>query len=121
MQLKSISELEIWDLINASLNEMNLEQERLWDVIKVHPHKWRCSYLGDQHDGFWVVAIIGSTVIWFNDIEDGFNRSPYREYGKIDDYRCNQDELVWQVQNVINQIEDGYDSAGYFSAPKPIA
>lgn len=31
--------------------------------------------------------------LWFNDIEDGFNRSKYSDFGKIDEYWCNQDRL----------------------------
>ena len=26
---------------------------------------------------FWVVGLIGRTVIWYNDIEEGFNRSAF--------------------------------------------
>ncbi|MEW8073348.1 MAG: hypothetical protein AB2765_11185 [Candidatus Thiodiazotropha endolucinida] len=70
--------------------------------------------------GTKVVAIIGNTVIWINDIEKGFNRSNFKEFGIIEEYYCNQDELEWQVQNVINQMRDGYDSAGYCGAPQPI-
>lgn len=118
---EAISEEAICDSINKSYERMSLEQRRIWGIIKIDPQKWSQEPYGNQGGGFWVVAIIGNTVIWFNDIEYGFNRSSFEKFGKIEEYYCNQDELEWQVQNVINQMRDGYDSAGYCGAPQPIA
>lgn len=121
MNWTPIKEVEIWDEINKSYDRMTLEQRRIWEVIKVPPRKWSQEPFGNEGGGFWVVAIIGSSVIWYNDIEDGFNRSSYAELGQINEYYCNQDNLEWQIQNLINQMRDGYDLAGYCGAPKPIA
>ena len=121
MDWKPISEAGIWDSINEAYERMSPEQRRMWETIKIDPEKWSQEPYGNEGKGFWVVAIIGNTVIWFNDIEDGYNRSTFTEYGKINEYHCNQDDLESQVQNVINQVRDGYDSAGYFGAPQPIA
>lgn len=121
MKWEPISEAAIWDSINESYERMSLEQRRVWEVIKVEPQKWAQTPYGNEGGGFWVVAIIGNSVIWFNDIEDGFNRSSFKKLGEIEQYFCNQDELEWQVQNIINQIRDGYDSAGYSNAPQSIA
>ncbi len=121
MSWTPITELEIWDVINESYERMSLEQRRLWEVVKIHPVKWKQESYGNKGLGFWVVAVIGSTVIWFNDIEDGFNRSSFKEFGVIEEYYCNQDNLEWQLQNVINQLRDGYDSAGRYEGPTPTA
>jgi hypothetical protein len=51
----------------------------------------------------------GRTVIWYNDIEEGFNRSRYTAYGSIDDYWCNQDELELTVQYLMSALEQGSD------------
>lgn len=121
MDLKSISEAELWDSINDAFDRMTLEQRRVWDVIKIHPEKWQQEPWGNESKGFWVVAIIGSNVIWFNDIEDGYNQSTYTNYGTIEEYYCNQDELEWAVQNVINMLKDGHYSARRAGEPQPIA
>ena len=60
-------------------------------------------------------------MIWFNDIEEGFNRSRFKVFGKIEEYYCNQDVLECQVQNIINHMHDGQDAAGYCGAPRPVA
>lgn len=112
MNPERIRESEIWDLINSAYEEMSLEQRKMWEVIKIHPVQWYSDY-----GPFWVVAILGTTVIWYNDIEDGFNRSVFNEFGRIAEYHCNQDELAWQIQDVINHVKDGYDSARYAGPP----
>ena len=81
------------------------------------PQKWHENSYGELGGGFWVVAVVGVTVIWYNDIEDGFNRSTYTQFGTIDEYWCNQDELEHVVQQVIHAIETGQDHAPKCSPP----
>jgi hypothetical protein len=115
-----ISEAEVWDLTIKAWEEMSLPQRRLWEVIKIEPIKWQQAPYGTQGGGFWVVAIYGSTVVWFNDIEHGFNRSTWSNPGVIDEYWCNQDELQWTVQHVLNEWQDGSPSGGRCGPPQPI-
>ncbi len=62
---------------------------------------------GNEGAGFWVVAIFGKQCIWYNDIEEGFNISPYTTYGKIDEYWCNKDEISWIVYRLLNSSITG--------------
>jgi hypothetical protein len=71
-----------------------------WQLIQIAPEKWQEKEYGDEGNGFWVVAIFGKQVIWYNDIEDGFNISTYRVYGRIADYWCEQDELSWCINKL---------------------
>lgn len=121
MSWKPISEAALWDDINNAFDRMSPEQRKVWELIKVPPEKWQEETYGAEGGGFWVVAVIGSSVVWCNDIEDGYNQSKYSKFGVIDEYWCNQDELEWAVQNVINMLSDGYDSAGRSGPPQPIA
>ena len=59
--------------------------------------------------GFWAVALIGPTVVWYNDIEEGFNRSRYSVYGQIDDYWRNDDELELTIEYLMTTLEKGTD------------
>ncbi|MBT3013171.1 MAG: hypothetical protein KME41_15675 [Candidatus Thiodiazotropha sp. (ex Lucina pensylvanica)] len=121
MNWKPTSEAEIWDEINESWERMTIPQRRLWEVIKVDPVKWQQTPYGDEGVGFWVVAIFGETVIWYNDIEEGFNRSSYTKPGEINEYWCNQDNLEWTIQHVLDEIKEGNPSGGYAGPPEPIA
>ena len=88
---------------------MSPAQLHLWEAIRIDPEKWQQHPNGDPGEGFWVLAIVGRTVIWYNDIEEGFNRSRYSTYGTIDDYWCNHDELEITVQYLMNALEQGAD------------
>jgi len=91
---------------------MTLAERRLWDAVRVEPVKWQQDPYGRDGLGFWVVGLIGSSVIWYNDIEDGFNRSQYSVHGEIQDYWCNQDELDVTVRALASAIERGTDLVG---------
>lgn len=88
---------------------MTPAQLRLWEIIRIEPEKWQQHPYGDPGQGFWAIALVGRTVIWFNDIEDGFNRSHFADYGTIEQYWCNHDELETAVQYVLNAMASGSD------------
>jgi hypothetical protein len=98
---------------------MSPQISRLWEVIKISPEKWSEKTYGTTGGGFWVVAMIGNRVIWYNDIEDGFNCSSYVVAGRLAEYFCNQDELELAVQNLLPIIETGRDWTRRCSAPIP--
>ncbi len=118
MDWEPISEASLWDLINAAEMRMDIVQARLWEAIRIQPAKWAEPSYGGVGGGFWVVAVIGSMVVWYNDIEYGFNRSRYFSYGKIDEYLCNQDELEMTVQQIADLLDTGADFAVRAGAPK---
>ena len=119
MLWKPIIEEAIWEKLNKGRIEMNARQAKLWDVIRIQPEKWVQEPWGTAGGGFWVVGLIGSMVIWFNDIEDGFNRSSYARYGIIKDYWCNQNELERAIQEVLDIIDTGYETGGFAGPPQP--
>ena len=98
----SLNELEI----NILKGELELKGELLnfWNLIKIEPQKWQEKEFGEEGGGFWVVAIFGNEVIYYNDIEEGFNISPYETYGHIKEYWCNQSELNWTIIGLYERI-----------------
>jgi hypothetical protein len=116
----AVNETDLLDEVNRDWNQMSLVQRRLWEVIKIPPQKWQQHPWGDAVGGFWVVAILGSTVVWFNDIEEGFNRSRYDRHGVIRDYWCNQDELGMTMQCLLDEIASGNPRGTYLGPPEPL-
>jgi hypothetical protein len=88
-------------ILKAELQSQILKTETLlvgelwvfWQLIQVEPEKWKEETYGAEGNGFWVVAICGRRIIWYNDIEDGFNIGAYSLYGHINEYGCEQYEL----------------------------
>lgn len=106
----------LWELIAEGECEMAPRELRLWELVRIPPVKWQLSPWGDHGGGFWVVAIFGRNVIWYNDIEEGFNRSPYEKAEIIGDYRCDQCGLQAPVYDLLNEIDTGL-KAGWFGPP----
>jgi hypothetical protein len=104
-----ITEAALVDRIAQGVARMPRSHLHLWEAIRVDPQKWQHHPYGDPGGGFWVVAIVGQTVIWYNDIEEGFNRSQYSTYGEIEDYWCNQDELEITIDYLASTLERGPD------------
>jgi hypothetical protein len=106
---RPISQSELQARIDQGCARMSAAQLRLWNVIRMLPEKWQQHPYGDQGGGFWAVALIGRTVVWYNDLEEGFNRSGFSEYGVIGDYWCNSDELETTMQYLSESINVGQD------------
>lgn len=82
-------------------------EKKLWNLIRIQPEKWSLPPLGDLGGGFYVVAIFGSQVLWFNDIEDGFNISTYKTHGVIAEYHSNQNELYHSISYLYSNLQSG--------------
>ena len=104
-----IAESALHSRVAQGVARMSPELLGLWQAIRITPEKWEQQPYGEPGGGFWVVALIGKTVIWYNDLEEGFNRSRYSSYGTIEDYWCNQDELELTVQWLMDALRRGTD------------
>jgi len=119
MGWEPISEAEIWDELNQAAGRMTVPQERFWEAIRIPPEKWAQEPYGNLGGGFWAVAVIGRIVVWFNDIEDGFNFSRYSAHGTIGQHFANQDELELVIQELMEIVRTGYRIGGQFGPPRP--
>ena len=90
---KPATDGQIWGDLNSCVNGLSSFEKKLFETARIGPEKWALHPWGDEGGGFWVVALIGQNVVWFNDIETGYNLSRYSDYGRIDEYWCNQDSL----------------------------
>jgi hypothetical protein len=120
MTWQPLSEADLWEKLNRAWDRMTLEQRWVWEAIRVLPEKWALMPYGNQGGGFWVVGLIGRTVLWYNDIEEGFNRSRYERYGTISDYYCNQDDLEIAIQGLVRVLREGVESGPFAGPPRPV-
>ena len=99
-----VSILKDIEYCNAILS-LRPDRLKFWEYIKIQPEKWIEKTLGEEGGGFWVVGIIGKSVIYYNDIEEGYNLSPFTKYGEIDTYYANQMELHQMIESLYEEIE----------------
>lgn len=102
MSWTPITREEIVELIFTSEQQLNEELLQFWQSIKIDPEKWNEETHGQPGEGFWIVAICGSRVIYYNDIEEGFNISEFRVAGSIAEYFANQDSLHWTIEDLFD-------------------
>jgi hypothetical protein len=105
----AISKEALLKRVAQGVARMSPGQLRLWNAVRIEPQKWAQEPYGREGNGFWVVAVLGQTVIWYNDLEDGFNRSRYSSFGTIEDYWCNHDELEVTMAYLMAAVERGLD------------
>jgi hypothetical protein len=99
MDSKPISLEALQVLINRELVACSDELRMFFAGVAFPPAKWRQSQWGDAGGGFWAVAAHNGLVLWYNDIEDGFNISRFAKWGEIpdDEYWCNGDPLQYAL------------------------
>jgi hypothetical protein len=85
-------------------NDLNGDVLFLWRKIKINPRKWHQDPWGNEGGGFWVVGVIGSMCLYYNDIEEGFNWSVFEEYGEIKEYRCEQDTIGFAMVKLFEKL-----------------
>ena len=114
-----ISVSELLKLVEDETPRHNPIAERLWSSVRIEPCKWQLHPRGDMGGGFWVVGILGRTVIWYNDIEDGFNTSSWTTAGVIDAYFCDQSDLRYVLESLANSLVDGSELPLRLGPPRP--
>ncbi len=114
---KPIELNELYDEIYKTETDLNDELWNFWQLIKIDPENGPNPNLEQKVVDFWVVAICGRKVIWYNDIEEGFNISDYNKYGQIKGYYCNQDEISWAVIKLFDLIKFGGEIIGQAGPP----
>ncbi|WP_136622438.1 MULTISPECIES: hypothetical protein [Mesorhizobium] len=114
-----MNEAALWDLINAGRERMNIAQRRLWDVIGIDPEQWTHRSSAGDDQRIWVVALVGRSVISYNEFEYGFDRSHFVRYGEIAELGWGQADLEVAIQHVLNEMERGHRTAPTVSEPRP--
>lgn len=72
------------------------DEKNFWDFIKIKPEIWVDATYGE----FWALAIFGKNVLYYNHIEDGYQISSYKEYGKINGTNGSQMDFYRLVQGM---------------------
>lgn len=92
-------------MMEIHLGEQNMEEELLlfWNKIKLSPEVWKCSDVIEEN--FWVVAQYQHYIIWYNDIEEGFNISTSSTKHEILEYGASQNKLNFAVLQLKTSIK----------------
>jgi hypothetical protein len=83
------------------------EEKAFWHFIRIEPEKWIHSAYYHERVEFFVIAVFGRRVIYYNDIEEGFNISEFDEYGKLKGGGANQNDFHNYISHLFTFISSG--------------
>jgi hypothetical protein len=107
---------ELKQILRQDLGACDAEQKALFDRYAVEPYTAPIVRYG-QSETVIVVARKDDEVIYWEDVEEGFNVSPIDKSGTILEHWCNQDELP----HALNAWIEGRSLSGRFGPARPIS
>jgi hypothetical protein len=112
---KPASIKEVKEVIHQDLADCDPEQLAVFHQYAVEPFAATILRYG-RTESVIVLARRNDEVIYWEDVESGFNVSPIDENGRILEHWCNQDELCY----ALNRWVDGRALPGRFSPASPV-
>jgi len=99
---QSISRSDFERFLNEELASCHPEERALFERTRTRIE--RRPLVDDRFlKTAFVVACYGGEVMYYNDIEGGFNTSPLTDEGSILEYWCNQDNLQGALHTWLTQ------------------
>jgi hypothetical protein len=92
-----ITASELSELVSRQLTECEPGLRKVFEQYRVEPYRAPFASEGALESAF-VVAKRGNDVLYFEDVEEGFNTSPLSKDGRILEHWCNQDELKFALR-----------------------
>jgi hypothetical protein len=107
---------EVNEIIARDLKECDAQQLATFDKYRIEPFFAPIVRYG-QTESVVVVARNGDQVIYYEDLDDGFNVSPMSADGRVVEHWCNQDELRF----ALNAWIEGRGLPGRFGPAVPVS
>lgn len=89
---------------DVAIGTSEFEILKKWVKCKIEPAKWRQEQY-DFEDKFWVVAILNSSCLYFNFVEEGWGWGKFKDSGSIIKYHWEQEELgeafIWRHEDQV--------------------
>ena len=93
---KAITKDELEALIELQLNDCSIDQKKAFEKYRVPLRPASIVRYGMTEQVF-IVAQNGDEVMYYEDVEDGFNFSPLDSEGQIAQHWCNKDEIKFAL------------------------
>jgi hypothetical protein len=99
MNWESITKDELLEAIRQQCLELNAEELSFFNEIYVPLEKARILRYGNIEEVF-IVAKLGELIVFFEDVEEGFEISELNDEGVITEYGASQ----FTIQHITNQL-----------------
>lgn len=109
---------EVKEILKADLKKCNSRQIAIYRQYSVEPHFAPIVRYG-KAENVVVVAQKSDEVIYWEDVEEGFNISPVGPDGRVLEHWCNQDDLGIALNRLIQSCERRTENFGPAKRLKP--
>lgn len=89
-----LSSERLLDLIVKGEHQMDHQELRIWDLIRIEPNMWRHKRMKDV----WVVGIAGTRVLWHDHWENGFQIAVWRTFKEVQENVSTPSELITSIK-----------------------
>lgn len=110
-----ITEEEMRDLLEEQLAACTPDRREIFEQYRVPLYQAPLVRYGNKELVF-VVAVKEGEALYYEDVDDGFNRSPLSESGEVLEHWCNQDDL----QDALYSWMPGVTPSGRFGPATPL-
>lgn len=97
-----ITEVQLKEIINYQLKECTDKQKEIYNKYCIDLERAPIERYG-KIEYVFIVAKRGEEVMYYEDVEEGFNFSRMSPSGKILEHGCNQDELKYSLSYWIDK------------------
>jgi hypothetical protein len=94
------------DSTEKILFDSDVRALRFWDRVKIPPALWKQSQYPNENL-FWVVAVLGERCLYFNSVEEGWGWGKYKNWGTVEFYHYDQDEIHHAIFQTLFGIDNG--------------
>ena len=108
---------EVKQILEVDLAACDPEQLAVFERYAVEPYPAPILRYGQTESVIVVARRNGEEVIYWEDVEEGFNVSPIDRSGTILEHWCNQDQLPF----ALNAWVEGRSLSGRFGPARPIS
>ena len=92
-------------MLSLAEADMSAEFARFWHQIRLPlPELWQQHPWADEVCGFWVVAVMGKSCVYYNDRTQGFALGSFSHWGRIDDYLPSRLSLYEQIRSLLQPV-----------------
>jgi hypothetical protein len=96
MSWKPTNRREIEEILAQQVADLSEDERQAFERFRLEPYQAPITRYG-KNEKVFVVARNGDEVMYWEDVEEGFNISPFDRSGQITQHWCNQDSLKFAL------------------------
>ncbi|MAK90015.1 MAG: hypothetical protein CMI03_15125 [Oceanospirillaceae bacterium] len=101
---KPLSETDLSNMLSDAESMLDEASHGFWSLSRLpRPELWQQHPWADEVCGFWVIAVMGKSCIYYNDLSKGFCVGQFSKWGIIDDYQPAKTSLPERLNGLFAQ------------------